>query len=115
MAERKTRKLYSPATERAFKKRYGRRGEEVYGRVIYKVASEQAAKSPRGVKVEHVRGHTATNAAGTTYRVEAHEVRIHAESHGRGHHRGRCTAACRHGIVAHRHPTSRRWSGTMRG
>ena len=95
------RKLYSAAAERQFEERYGRRGKLVWGETMNKVAREQVASSPSGVKIEHVRAHTETNAQGTEFLVRAHTVQIRAHPHRRGEHPGRCTAACRAGRTPH--------------
>lgn len=65
---------------RAFRARYGRRGAEVYGKVIGKVAREQAAK--RGEKVERVRKHRSHTRKGKPETVRAHEAFLEGERYG---------------------------------
>jgi hypothetical protein len=84
------------------------RAEESYGRIVGKVAREQAAKSPSGTKLEHIRGHIAFSDEGRRFEVRAHDAHVHAERHARGHHGGPCDAACRKGLVEHRHKRRRR-------
>ena len=73
-----------------------------------KVAREQAAKNPNGVKIEHVRAHAETNANGTDFVVRAHTVEIRAHPHKRGEHPGRCTPECRAGHIPHLERRARR-------
>jgi hypothetical protein len=59
---------------RSFEKRYGKRGAEVYGRVVGKVAREQAEK--RGRKVERVKAHKSTTRLGAPERVRSHTATL---------------------------------------
>lgn len=114
MPRTRSRKLYSSATERRFEEEYGpRRGKLIFGKTVGKVAREQAARNPSGVKIERVKGHWDTNQGGTTFYVEGHLTRVvakrtHSESHSSAaHHRGPCSPACRRGLIPHRHRRSR--------
>ena len=75
----------------------------VWGETIGKVAREQAAVRPGGIKVEHVGAHEAISDRGTEFTVRAHIARVCSKPHRRGHHAGRCTPRCRKGLVSHRH------------
>lgn len=105
------RRLYSPESRQEFERRYEAEGyskeraDRIFGASVGKVAAEQAAESPGGVKVERVEGHTAYSDRGTRFQVRPHtaSVRAHAHPHGRGHHGGTCDGDCRRGRVAHTH------------
>ena len=88
--------------QREFKRRYGRRGPEVYGDVIGKTKREQAAKAGGEIR-EYVQAHRAVSDEGRPYRVRGHYAEIHAHPHGRGDQPGPCDKACRRGTRAHRH------------
>lgn len=115
MARRRPRYLYRNAeererVEREFERRYGggrsETGEsprEIYGATVGKVAREQAAHEPGGVKVEHVPGHISFSREGDREWVRSHEAFVHAHPHPHGHHGGRCDGACRKGVRAHKH------------
>lgn len=82
--QRRERTLYRDKRDRAreereFRRRYGRRGPEVYGRTIGKVAREQAARNPRGVKIERVRPHGSHSRTGKPERVGGHRATIRAD------------------------------------
>jgi hypothetical protein len=111
MARRK--RLYSEAERREFERRYGRRGDEVYGRTLNKVARERAAENG-GTYVEEIPGHFSFSKEGRREWVKPHQSRIHAESHGPGHHPGSCSAACRKGHVPHRHRRRRGFGNRRR-
>jgi hypothetical protein len=102
------RRLNSPSSRKAFEERYGKtHGDRVWGATMEKVAAEQAADSPRRVKIERVRGHWSTSPKGRRFRVRGHPERIRASSwhrphmHAKGEHPGACSGACRQGKVAH--------------
>jgi hypothetical protein len=88
------------------------RADRVYGGSVNRVAHEQAAKNPSGVKEERVKGHIAFSDRGARFKVSPHnaEVRSHPHSHGRGHHRGPCDGSCRRGRRAHSHSGRQRAS-----
>ncbi|MDE1822064.1 MAG: hypothetical protein KGI98_14585 [Euryarchaeota archaeon] len=96
-----------------FEARYGKKhGDAVYGATVGKVAREQAAASPSGVKIEHVRGHMSFSSAGAPERVRPHTARIVvSHPHSRGEHKGPCSRDCRAGKVGHTHLRSRRGAG----
>ena len=97
---------------RDFERRYGKEhGREVYGEVVGKVAREQAAHEPGGVKLEHVKGHISFSREGRPERVRPHLAYVHAAPHSYGHHSGRCDGACRKGARAHRHRRGSSQSG----
>ena len=98
---------------RDFEARYGKaKGPRVYGATVGKVAREQVAASPSGVKVEHVRGHMSFSSEGRPERVRAHKARIVvAHPHPRGEHAGACSRDCRAGRTAHLHMRARRGVG----
>jgi len=101
---RRPRHLNTSASRREFEERYGKEhGDLVWRETIGKVAREQAAKSPSGVKVERIPGHVSISDRGTRFRVRPHEARIVAHKHSRGEHAGRCSAACRRGEIGHPH------------
>lgn len=110
------RKLYSDASKRDFERHYENEGyskeraDRIYGATVGKVAAEQAAERPGGVKVEEVRGHVAYSDRGTRFRVRPHTARVHAHAHphSRGHHRGACDGECRRAHHAHAHTGRRR-------
>ena len=55
MAERRPKHLNSEESRKEFEDRYGKEhGDLVWGETMGKVAREQAAKSPSGVKVEDI-------------------------------------------------------------
>lgn len=101
----RSRRLNSEASKKAFEQRYGKEhGDLVWGETIGKVAREQAAKSPSGVKTEKIPGHVSFSKSGKRERVQAHEAHIRAHVHPRGEHEGPCSKECRRGLVAHPHP-----------
>ncbi len=101
---RRGRHLDSEAERREFEERYGKQhGDLVWRETLGKVAREQAAKSPSGVKVEHVPGHISFSSKGTPERVRPHETFIEAHPHSYGHHAGRCSGGCRRGAETHKH------------
>lgn len=65
---------------RNFKERYGARGAEVYGKVVGKVAREQAEK--RGRKVERVRAHGSHTRYGARERVRSHRATLIGSRYG---------------------------------
>lgn len=65
---------------RNFKERYGARGAEVYGKVVGKVAREQAER--RGVKIERVRAHGSRTRYGAPERVGSHVARLVGSRYG---------------------------------
>jgi hypothetical protein len=93
---------------REFERRYPGRGARVYGATIQKVAEERAAQRPGGELREYVRPTTATSKRGRRFRRRGHYVEIVAHPHGKGEHAGRCTRACRRGLVGHPHRRRRR-------
>ena len=89
---------------REFEARYGpEHGREVYGAVVGKVAREQAAYRPGGVKVEHIPGHISFSSKGQREWVRGSERYVHAHPHSRDHHGGRCGSECRRAMTGHRH------------
>ncbi|MCI4317670.1 MAG: hypothetical protein L3J96_03960, partial [Thermoplasmata archaeon] len=72
------RRLYSPGSQREFERRYEAEGyskeraDRIYGATVGKVAAEQAALRPGGVKVEQVKGPIAYSDRGTRFRVRPH-------------------------------------------
>ena len=104
-----SRHLYRNARDREaeirdFERRYGKEhGREVYNEVVGKVAREQAAHEPGGVKVEHVKGHISFNSRGAREVVRPHEAFVHAHPHSHGHHGGRCDGGCRRSAQSHKH------------
>lgn len=112
MAEKKGEgHLYTEEEREDFRRRYGKRGDEVFGETLGKVAREQAAARPGGVKVEHVEGHVAFSDRGPGFRVRGHEAFVHAHPHGRDHHAPPCGPGCRHAMRSHKH---RRGRGSSR-
>jgi hypothetical protein len=108
MSERKPNHLNSEGARLEFQERYGKEhGDVVWRETLSKVAREQAAKNPSGVKVEEIPGHISFSSKGTREHVKAHPAYVHAKPHGRGHHAGRCSSACRRGIIPHRHKSRR--------
>lgn len=105
------RRLYSPESRQEFERRYEAEGyskeraDRIFGATVGKVATEQAAERPGGIKVEQVKGHVAYSDRSTRFRVRPHSARIHAHAHphARGHHRGTCDGECRSGRRAHLH------------
>jgi hypothetical protein len=91
-ARRRGRKLYrgksGARTRRSIIRRYERQGEspararESYGRIVGKVAREQAARRRGGVKVERVRSHGSHSRTGTPERVRGHTARVRADPPG---------------------------------
>lgn len=78
--KRRSGKLYrgkgtKARQERAFKARYGKRGPEVYGKVLGKVAREQAAERG-GIKIEQVKQHESKSKRGRKFQVRHHIARI---------------------------------------
>ena len=96
-----------------FEARYGKaHGDAVYGATVGKVAREQAAASPSGVKIEHVRGHMSFSSTGAPEKVRPHTARIVvSHPHSRGEHKGPCSRDCRAGKVGHTHLRPRRGAG----
>lgn len=93
---------------REFERRYGvEHGQVVYGEVVGKVARERAAKNG-GTIEENVKGHMSFSSKGTEFRVKPFKRRVVAHPHSYGEHKGPCSAACRRGEVAHRHPRGSR-------
>lgn len=113
MAERRGRQhLYSEASKREFEERYGKEhGDLVWQETIGKVAREQAAQQPGGVKVEHIPGHVSFSSSGKRERARPYDAYVHARPHSYGHHAGRCDGACRRGVRPHKH----RRGSTRRG
>ncbi|MGI0151950.1 MAG: hypothetical protein ACREC5_08450 [Thermoplasmata archaeon] len=104
MPPKRPRHLDSDAARREFEARYGKEhGDLVWRETLGKVAREQAAESPRGVKIEKIPGHVSTSDRGTKFRVRSHEARVIAHPHSHGEHSGPCSTACRRGDVAHKH------------
>ncbi len=104
MAPKRPRHLSSDAEREEFERRYGKEhGDRVWGATLAKVAEEQAARSPSGVKVEEIPGHVAYSDRGRRYEVRPHEARFHAHPHSRGSrdHDGPCSRDCRAGRVPH--------------
>lgn len=96
--------LNSEESKREFEKRYGKeRGDRIWGETMNKVAHEQAANSPSGVKRETIPGHISFSSRGSRERVRGHYAYVHAAPHSRGHHAGPCDGSCRAGMRAHKH------------
>lgn len=101
---RRSKHLNSAASKRAFEERYGKEhGDLVWGETMGKVAREQAAKEPSGVKPEKIPGHVSFSKAGKREWVRPHEAHVRAHPHPRGEHEGPCSKECRRGLVAHPH------------
>lgn len=104
MASRRSKHLNSESAKRGFEERYGKEhGDLVWRETMSKVAREQAAENPGGVKVEKIPGHVSMSANGKREWVRPHEAYIVAHPHSRGEHAGRCSKACRRGEVGHPH------------
>ncbi len=96
--------LNSEAERKRFEERYGKEhGDLVWRETLGKVAREQAAESPSGVKVERIPGHVSYSERGSREWVRPHEAYVEAHPHGSRHHGGKCGSACRRGITPHRH------------
>lgn len=104
MAEERRKHLNSEESKREFERRYGKEhGDLVWGETMGKVAREQAARNPSGVKVEHVPSHISFSKTGKREVVRGHDAYIQTHPHSRGHHGGRCDGNCRRGIRPHKH------------
>ena len=104
MPPKRARHLDSKAARKGFEERYGKaHGDLVWRETLGKVAREQAAASPSGVKLEHIPGHVSTSDRSKRFKVRPHEAYVVAHPHSHGEHAGRCSAACRRGEIAHRH------------